>query len=96
MARFTVEPDELRAASARVSTSGTDVDAAGAAVWASSAALAWTPVAGAYEDLVDSIAVSLRNLAEAPSQLAVALTTAATAYQVADESATASMTLNRG
>jgi len=95
MARFTVEPEELRAAGARLSTSGTDVDAAGAAVWASSGALAWTPVEGAYEGLVDSVAVSLRNLAEAPSQLATALATAATAYQVADESAIASMTLRR-
>jgi uncharacterized protein YukE len=95
MPTFQVTAAELMIASGLVGSSSDEVVAAHAVAVASIGALAETPAAGAYDEFVSSMNSALTTLSHASGVLGAALGQAAEAYQIADRSAAASLSMKR-
>jgi uncharacterized protein YukE len=91
MSSFSVITSELSLASGMVDTSRDLVDSAATSASRVHGALGGTPAASSFETLIDSIGRTSTALTHVAQALSAALASAASSYQAADDSATASL-----
>jgi hypothetical protein len=82
MSDFRVTPESLMLGSSLINTSGAG---GGGESFPFGGAAAQTPAAGAWSDFVDAADQMLRSTTQAVDDMSKALSTAARAYQVADQ-----------